>query len=931
MNVSSKREGRRAAQGTFANGLKAVLAAVLTVVLVLQGSNLQAYADDLLGAQAPEEEVIVSDVVADDEAEGEKDDTVVTDEVETESGDEDADSEIKGETPPAAEIEEAEEAETPKATTTSVEPQLLSTTSAQPTNASTSSRELVGSRVISIGETWDIETSSGDSIVYSHRWSSNNNAAATVSNSGVVTGKSAGTAVITHSWGYYFFGWHEAGSETFSVVVLPEGSYKVWLYSLLPNMDINADAPADMKWNGMGQAVVSGVNDPSTYEKNTALSDSYTLSDLPTSYPDIVVNGKTYEYAAPGSGNENKAGYYTLEWERLVVADGANAGNNGYNEVVGTGTPTFHLDGLIQYNIENHCNVTFKVQMPNSKTFVTQTAFNVVEGTSESSLKPPAMGDKIVNGVTYEFDEWYKDQDFTTPAKFDGTVDDDVTYYGCYKLSMATLSYDANGGSGFMKTNAAALGAGVWVAENEFTRDGYTFTGWNTAANGSGKDYSPNEYFPLNAKTNTLYAQWTADVSDFKVDDVEWYYDGTSHGVKVYGAMEGDKVEFIYEKSGPSSSEMIEVSGGNIEADGAVRGGNGLVNAADSGTVEVKLYRDGKCVASGSADVTINERQITLTSATLSKTYDGTDNFDKNGVTVSSNLEPDNGGGWAKNEGATYDLTAKCPKNVGTTVTNTFDVHPTAGTNLDNYDITTVVGTLEVTPATITVTAGDQTKVWGESDPQLTTTYSGAKNGETPGWAGSVVREDGENPGDYKIRQGTLDLADNPGGNFKADNYDLEFIPGTLTITAADDGDDDTPVTPVDPVDPGDDDDNPGGGGDDTNPGGGGTTTGGGTNPVPVAVTAGDDADDTDDAEDEETVEEDETPLTDGTESGPEQIGDDTTPLASGETSEQTCWTHWVMLAGLGVTVVYFALSAARTRRATNELASFEDDVLGGR
>lgn len=935
MNVSSKREGRRAAQGTFANGLKAALAAVLTVVLVLQGSNLQAYADDLLGAQAPEDEVIVSDVVADDETEGEKDDATVTDEVETESDDEDVVTETESETPPAAETEEAEEAETPKATTTSVEPQLLSTTSAQPTNASTSSRELVGSRVISIGETWDIETSSGDSFVYSHSWSSNNNAAATVSNSGVVTGESAGTAVITHTW---YFGIFEIGSETFSVVVLPEGSYKVWLYSLLPNMDINADAPADMKWNGMGQAVVSGVNNPSTYEKNTALPDSYTLSDLPTSYPSIEVDGKPYEYAAPGSGNENKAGYYTLEWERLVVADGANAGNNGYNEVVGTGTPTFHLDGLIQYNIENRCNVNFKVQMPGSQTFVTQTAVNVAEGTSESSLKRPAMGDMIVNGVTYEFDGWYTNQACTVSANFDGTVNDDVTYYGRYTLSMATLSYDANGGTGSMDTSADALGKTVPVKENAFTRDGYVFTEWNTKADGTGTPYKAGGYFPLNTKTNTLYAQWTADVSDFKVDDVEWYYDGTSHGVKVYGAMEGDKVEFIYEKRGQSSSEMIEVSGSNIEADGAVRGGNGLVNAADSGTVEVNLYRDGKCVASDSADVTINERQITLTSATLSKTYDGTDNFDKNGVTVSSNLEPENGGGWAKNEGATYDLTAECPKNVGTTVTNTFDVHPTAGTNLDNYDITTVAGTLEVTPATITVTAGDKSKVEGTDDPALTSTYSGAVNSEVPGWTGSITRDSGEAPGTYDITQGTLKLANGENG-FLATNYKLVFVPGTLTITAADDGDDDD--TPVTPVDPGDDGDNPGGGGDNpadnTNPGGGtgvtpggGATIGGGTNPVPVAATTGGDADD---AEGEEAIEEDETPLADGAEADAdgEEIADDDTPLASGETNEQTCMMHWAMLAGIAASAVYFVLSAVNTRRATSKLASFEDDVLGRR
>ena len=328
------------------------------------------------------------------------------------------------------------------------------------------------------------------------------------------------------------------------------------------------------------------------------------------------------------------------------------------------------------------------------------------------------------------------------------------------------------------------------------------------------------------------------------------------------------------------------------------------------------------------ADVTIKPRKVTLTSQSLSKEYDGTalcDEEKANCLTVS-------GEGFANNEWYMVTKFTGSQTDAGESK-NTFEFQLFgANAKSDNYDITPNYGTLSVKKATITVTAVDKSKVWGESDPQLTTTYSGAKNGETPGWAGSVVRERGENPGDYKIRQGTLELADNPDGYFNADNYTLAFNEGTLTITAADDDDDDTPVNPGgqdDDDEPGDD--NPGGGGDDTNPGGGGTTTGGGTNPVPVAVTTGDDADETDDAEDEETVEEDETPLTDGTESDSEQIGDDTTPLASGKTNEQACWTHWVMLAGLAVTVVYFALSAARTRRATNELASFEDDVLGGR
>lgn len=935
MNVSSKREGRSAAQGTFANGLKAVLAAVLTVVLVLQGSNLQAYADDLLGAQAPEEEVVVSDVVADDETEGEKDDTVATDEVETESGDEDVVTETEDETP-VEEAEPAEETETPKATTTTVEPQLLSTTSAQPTNASTRAGETY---TTTVGGSVDI---TGESSIRSHYWSVSDESVAEITwngNRATVTGLAEGTVKVTHEWGIIF-----GGSEEFWVTVK---GVNVYFYTLIPNIKHDPNADPNTQWNGMGVGTITGIDSPANHEVETTLYEGDELNSLKITYPadlaqtTITVDGKKYTYAEPGSEEAMQPDHYTIEWTELKVANGANAGANNKNPVVETGTNTYHLDGTVTLIDEAKIQVGFRVKQPGAEDFdqpIQQyyTLYRKGVPLSEIAVPGPTYVDPDKddsNGNHYIFDGWYADKDCTDKVDFKSskTLSTNTTFYGCYVLDKDVLKYDANGGTDTMDPTEGKLNGQVTVAQNGFTApEGKVFDSWNTDPNGNGTKYYPGGTYTLNPDVDdVLYAQWRDDLSDFTVAGGTWYYDGDTHGVTVSGVKKGDTLTFkLINDEGKTVYESEEI----VDSDtGTYTSACGAKDVADSGTMSVTLTRGSTTSEPKTADLTINRRQITFTSATLSKTYDGTNEFKKNGVTVSSDLDPDNGGGWAEGEGATFDLNAKCPKDVGPAVKNTFVVSPISGTDLSNYDIIPKFGTLTVTKATITVTADSLTKVEGEDDPELTSKFSGAKNGETPGWTGSAAREDGEKPGDYKIMRGTLELADNPDGKFKADNYDLEFVPGTLTITAADDGDDDTPVTPVDPVDPGDDDDNPGGGGDDTNPGGGGTTTGGGTNPTPVAVTAGDDADDADDAEDEETVEEDETPLTDGTESDSEQIGDDTTPLASGETNEQTCWTHWVMLAGLAVTVVYFALSAARTRRATNELASFEDDVLGGR
>ena len=46
------------------------------------------------------------------------------------------------------------------------------------------------------------------------------------------------------------------------------------------------------------------------------------------------------------------------------------------------------------------------------------------------------------------------------------------------------------------------------LTANAFTRTGYTFSGWNTAANGSGTAYADGATYSFSADI-TLYAQWT--------------------------------------------------------------------------------------------------------------------------------------------------------------------------------------------------------------------------------------------------------------------------------------------------------------------------------------------------------------------------------------------------------------------------------------
>ena len=116
-----------------------------------------------------------------------------------------------------------------------------------------------------------------------------------------------------------------------------------------------------------------------------------------------------------------------------------------------------------------------------------------------------------------------------------------------------------------------------------------------------------------------------------------------------------------------------------------------LVNA---GTVTMKVTGLGNYSGSFTKTYKITKRLVTLTSATVSKTYDG-QALTNTSITVS-------GDGFVEGEGASYEVTGT-QTSVGNSA-NAFEYKLNEKTLASNYDITKVVGTLTITAASAPVT-----------------------------------------------------------------------------------------------------------------------------------------------------------------------------------------------------------------------------------
>ena len=86
-------------------------------------------------------------------------------------------------------------------------------------------------------------------------------------------------------------------------------------------------------------------------------------------------------------------------------------------------------------------------------------------------------------------------------------ADSSVSSKKLAKLTTYKITFKSNGGKGSMSKQSMAKGVSTAISKNKFSRKYYTFTGWNTKANGKGKSYKNKAKIKL-TKNITLYAQW---------------------------------------------------------------------------------------------------------------------------------------------------------------------------------------------------------------------------------------------------------------------------------------------------------------------------------------------------------------------------------------------------------------------------------------
>lgn len=525
-----------------------------------------------------------------------------------------------------------------------------------------------------------------------------------------------------------------------------------------------------------------------------------------------------------------------------------------------------------------------------------------------------------------------------------------------YTPDADALAYHANGGQGTMAATEGVTDQVVEVAANGFERAGYAFVGWNTAADGSGQAYAAGAGYALTAGDDALFAQWTANFTDLAATGFEVTYDGGTHIVQISGTiLPSDIVEYWSGDTKLAANEFVNVVDSAEVTVKVIRGGQtwtsdpvvakiNPVAVAINVNSDTKVYNADDPVFSGTVSKLVSESDlgeitygrlaadaskenvgddITLTAfytendnynvtvingklvitpsdenaivATgITKTYDG-----RTASIVANAAQPDSTIEYSV-DGQSWTAINPVFINVGTYTVQVRATKP-------NYESVSASADVVVNPATITVTANNQTKIAGETDPELTYTFAGAVNDEIARFAGGLQREAGEEAGVYAINQGDLVLVDN--GAFRIANYTLEFASGTFTITAA-------PVMPPTPPTP------------PTPPASPTPTplpTPGAVPPdSPIAPVVTPIVDALQGAA-EAVIGDNETPLAEPRET---EIGDNGTPLASHD--HASCWVHWYIILGIMVTALYGACVALRRGLFSRKLKKYEDGLTGG-
>ena len=251
--------------------------------------------------------------------------------------------------------------------------------------------------------------------------------------------------------------------------------------------------------------------------------------------------------------------------------------------------------------------------------------------------------------------------------------------------SSTTMSYNPGNGRGIVQTVPVKNNESVTLkSEKDFgyqapEKEGkeYYFAGWATSmddANNGKATYAAGQTVHVDVNgENVLYATWIEKtVITLVANSNSVTYNGEAQSVEGFGDVaDGYTISNLTAKAtGTNVGEYTTKIEGTAKV---TKGGEDVTEKVVVNVVSGKL--------------TISKRNVTLTSATASKPYDGTA-LTNDKVTVG-------GQGFVEGQGATYKVTGS-QTLVGKS-DNTFTYTLNEGTKAANYTITTTEGKLEVT------------------------------------------------------------------------------------------------------------------------------------------------------------------------------------------------------------------------------------------
>ena len=291
--------------------------------------------------------------------------------------------------------------------------------------------------------------------------------------------------------------------------------------------------------------------------------------------------------------------------------------------------------------------------------------------------------------------------------------------------------------------------------ETTFTDAGWNFDDiWNI-------DSLVNDGYPYLVWTNFAPTELTITDTFTSKDKT---YDGTNdaefdtYNLALSGVLGGDNVNLV--------NVVIRFSNAYAEDDKIVNITSAALAGTDAGKYILSL------VGAPTATADIIRKNLIVTAHNQTKVYNGyvfpEDDYTVN-YTGFINGEDEND----LSGELTFAGTAIEAVDIGN-----YNIAP-EGLISNNYDITAVNGTLEITARPITVTADDKCKECSCPDPKLTWQITEGEMADGDVFIGELEREPGDAVGTYAILQGTLSIDDDNNG----DNYNLTFVEGTFTIT----------------------------------------------------------------------------------------------------------------------------------------------------